>query len=171
MHREGHLGVSLLVYAPIAYFLFTYKLTTVFGMGLVAMGFWSFAPDLDMELPIQHRGPTHSFVAAGLAGIITGIVAIYFAATGNYGSTRIVIGSSILSYVAAAGFGFGIGFLGVIGHLLGDVITPMGIKPWWPYSKRKHKLDLVLASNKQANQALSLAGGIALTAAIVITTL
>lgn len=171
MHREGHLGVSLLLYAPFTYLLISNDLTTVFGMGLVAMGFWSFAPDLDLELPIPHRGPTHSFVAAIVAGLITAIVALYFAYTGEYGSSTFVIEPSILAYFAAIGFGFGIGVLGVLSHLLGDAITPMRIRPWWPFSDRQHGIPLVLASNKRANEGLSLAGGVAMTAAFVLATL
>lgn len=171
MHREGHIGIGLLLYAPIAFVLFELQLSTVFGLGLVAMAFWSFAPDIDMTLPIPHRGPTHTIVAAVVAGILTAIAALYFASNGSGGSSSIVIKSWILAYLAAAAFGFGIGFLGVISHLIGDVLTPMGIRPWRPFSDRKHSLELVQAKNKWANQKLSMVGGVALVAAIVLSEL
>lgn len=171
MHREGHLGVSLLLYSPVTYLLISNDLMTVFGMGLVAMGFWSFAPDLDLELPIPHRGPTHSFVAAIVAGLLTAIIAFYLAYTGDYGSDAFVIEPPIFAYLGAIGFGFGIGVLGVVSHLLGDAITPMRIRPWWPISDREHGIPLVYASDKRANEMLSLAGGLAMTAAFVVATI
>lgn len=124
-----------------------------------------------MNLPIPHCGPTHSFVAAGFAGLLTAVVAIYLASAGLGGEGDIILESWMVAYIAAAGFGFGIGVLGVICHLLGDVLTPMGIRPWWPYSKREYSLSLVFAADKQANQALSFSGALAVAAALVAATL
>jgi inner membrane protein len=165
------MGIGLLLYSPIAYFLLKSGLYEAFGLGLVAMAFWSFAPDIDVYLPIRHRGPTHSFVAAGIAGLLTASIATYFASTGIGGEGSIVIRSSTVAYLAAAAFGFFIGAFGVISHLLGDAITPMQIRPWWPFSDKKHGIKLVLAKNKRANQTLSFAGAIALTGAMVFAEL
>lgn len=132
MQREGHLGISLLLYAPVAYVLYTNGLTTMVGLGVVGVVLWSLAPDLDLALPIPHRGPTHSFAAAGFAGIVTAALVVSPAVTGDYGSPAFGIESALRSTRAVAAFGFGIGALGVVSHLLGDVITPMGSGPGGP---------------------------------------
>lgn len=39
MHREGHLGLGLLVYAPVAYWLVAHDLLQAMGLGFIAVGF------------------------------------------------------------------------------------------------------------------------------------
>lgn len=160
MHREGHIGIGLLVYSPIAYLLLRLDLPELFGLSMVAMGFWSFAPDVDLHLPIRHRGPTHSIVAAVVAGGITALVAVYFVSKGTGRSSGIVIQSTILAFLSAAMYGFFIGILGVTTHLIGDVLTPMGIRPLWPFSDRYFGLNVVLAKNERANELLSFVGAL-----------
>lgn len=171
MHREGHLGIGLLLYSPIGYLLMSSNQTIIFALGLVGMCLWSIVPDIDMNLPIKHRGPTHSFVAAAIAGLMTSVLSVYLVSTGISSSGTIIIKSPILAYAAAASFGFLIGGMGVISHLIGDVITPMGVQPWWPFSDRKHGLGLVLAANEQANYTLSILGSLSLAAAITASVL
>lgn len=166
MHREGHVGIGMLLYSPFTYVLFEFDIQTGWGLGLVAMAVWSFAPDIDMQLPIRHRGPTHSLGAAVLAGLITATAAVYFLANGADGLVQ-----TIPTYIAAIAFGFTIGFVGVIGHLVGDAMTPMGIRPWQPYSNRKYTWNLVYAKDKRANQGLSMIGAVALTGAIFLSTI
>jgi len=55
-------------------------------------------------------------------------------------------------------FGFAVGALTVVSHLLADVITPMGIRPFWPLSDRHFTLDLVYAKNWAANVLLFVLG-------------
>lgn len=171
MHREGHIGVGLLLYSPVAFLLVDFGLSEVFALGMVGMGFWSIAPDVDMRLPTRHRGPTHTFLAAGVAGVLTAVVAVYLASTGTGGGGDIVLRNSILANLAAAGFGFLIGFYGVVSHLIGDVVTMAGIRPWKPFSNRKHGLRLVLAKNKRVNQGLMTTGGMAMAGALVLSEL
>lgn len=169
MHREGHLGVGLLLYSPIAFLLVDFGLSEVFVLGMVGMGFWSIAPDVDLSLPIPHRGPTHTFLAAGVAGVLTAVVSLYLASTGGGGGGELVIRSPILAHVTAAIFGFFIGFLGVISHLVGDVVTMAGIHPWRPFSERKHGMQLVLAKDKRVNQGLMTLGSVAMAVALVMS--
>lgn len=168
MHKEGHIGIGLFVYSPIAYYLVDQNLLTLFGLGMVGFAVWSFLPDIDMELPITHRGPTHSIAFAGLAGLLTAIAFIYLS---NKGTVSAPVGGQLLGLAFHAVFGFGIGFLGVVCHIIGDVLTPTGVTPFWPLSNWWVSLDIVLAKNKKANQILSMLGAVALTFAIVLGTL
>lgn len=157
MERDGHLGITLLLYTPIAALLSTTATGSapVLGFGLAATVGWSLVPDIDELLPIPHRGPTHSFVAAAFAGLLTALLGI-----------AIVDASP-----GAAGFGFAVGLLGVTSHLLGDVITPMGIRPWWPFSDRNYSLSLVLSADVRANLVLALSGTGALLSVLVVDAL
>lgn len=146
-------------------FLFEIGAHTGWAMGLIAIIFWSYAPDLDLELPVRHRGPTHTVWAALIAGFITAIV------TGFLVWYGVLASPSILGYLSTMVMGFVIGMVGVLGHLLGDVITPMGIQPLYPYSRKRYGVRLVLAKNKLANQTLGMTGGLAVTASIVFVTL
>lgn len=171
MHTQGHTGIGLLLYSPVAFLLLAHDLQTVFGLGLVGIEFWSVAPDVDIELPMPHRGPTHSFVAVAVAGVLTSICAVSLAASGVGSRSEFVLGTPAMAYGAAAGFGFGIGVLGVLGHLLGDVVTPMGLRPWWPLSERHVCLDLVPSNDAGVNRALSLVGALAIALAVGSATL
>jgi len=62
--------------------------------------------------------------------------------------------------------GFVVGTTAIVSHLLADVITPMGITPFWPVSDRHYTFDICRADNTLANYAL-LALGLVLTVAAV----
>jgi inner membrane protein len=47
--------------------------------------------------------------------------------------------------------GFLIGFIGIVSHLVGDVLTPMGIEPFYPIKKTNYSLEKINASNKLYN--------------------
>lgn len=159
MHREGHIGVGFFIYSPFAYFFIDAGWTLLFGLGMVAIGAWSFLPDIDMTLPIRHRGPTHSIVFAACAGLLTALVFAWL-------FTQVTsVGAPLLTMVLV---GFSMGFLGVLGHIIGDVLTPMGVQPWWPRSNSKYSLDVVYAADKQANKQLSMLGAVAVTIALII---
>jgi inner membrane protein len=165
MHREGHIGIGHLLYSPMAFVLALYEAWTLLALGLVGITFFSYAPDFDLQMPlVDHRGITHTYLAAGVAGLLSMLVAGWLAAEGVA-----TIGglSPLVSTLVVAAFGFLVGALGVLSHLLGDVLTPMGINPWQPFGGETVSLELVYASNRWANGALSLAGGVALVAAVV----
>lgn len=165
MHREGHIGIGLLLYAPISYAMIDLDVGFGWAVGIVAIAFWSFAPDLDQGLPIRHRGPTHSVLFAVVAGVATALVAAYLVSNGALN------GGSLWNYLVGMAFGFMIGFLGVIGHIFGDSFTKMGVTPFWPWSNRKMGARVVYASNKRVNQALSTAGGVSTVVAIVLASM
>ena len=65
MHPKGHLGISLLLYAPIAFFLSVTGQIPFAILGLLLVGAFSTIPDKDMSAPlIQHRGISHSIASA-----------------------------------------------------------------------------------------------------------
>jgi inner membrane protein len=78
-------------------------------------------PDLDSRIKpilddrfgitIEHRGPTHSLTFAGAIGLVIGAI-------GLVPGYPIVLGAAALC--------------SILGHLAGDVITPMGVRPLWP---------------------------------------
>lgn len=168
MHSEGHVGVNFLLYAPAAYLFVTQDWMLTFAFGAIGMGVWATLPDIDMTLPIPHRGPTHSFLFAAAAGTLTGILFGYGAMVGVLELTSLRSSAWPLASVAGVGIGFAVGFVGVTGHLLGDVLTPMGVRPWWPRSGRSYSLEMVLAADEEANKRLSMIGAVALTIALVI---
>jgi len=145
MYRNGHYGVALLVYAPVGFVLYAS------GDGALALGggavMVSLAtlPDLDGRIPLlAHRGPTHSVVFALLVGAVVGALASLLH-TG-------------LDPQVAGGFGFAVGTLAVLAHLLADALTPMGVRPFWPVSDRSYTLSLSRAGNPVANWLLLVAG-------------
>lgn len=171
MERDGHLGITLLLYTPIAAALSTTTAsgsTPVLGFGLAGMVVWSLVPDVDELLPIPHRGPTHSVAAAGFAGLVTALLSLLLAVTGRLTTPDALAQIGIHQSLAAAVFGLGIGVFGVTSHLLGDVITPMGVRPWWPYSDRRYSLSLVLSADVRTNLVLAYAGTLALVGVLLV---
>lgn len=168
MHREGHVGIGFLLYSPFAYLFVSLEWYFMFGIGMAAIGAWSFLPDIDMGLPIRHRGPTHSIVFAAFAGLITAVAFGYLFTASTFQLGGPVAAGSAIGLLVVLAAGFTLAFLGVLGHIIGDVLTPMGVQPWWPRSGRAYSLDLVLAADKEANKQLSFIGALALTIALVI---
>jgi len=167
MYVLGHIGISLLLFAPIAAALLAaghVVIAVLTGLLMVAFGP---LPDLDEYTDrIAHRGPTHTVWFAGAVGLGVGL--------GVFGVAT--VGGSLGVDVTATGFGplslglwFGtISTLTVLGHLAGDLITPMGIWPFRPISDWHHTFDLTPAKNPQANRLFLGAGMVALSSALVI---
>lgn len=159
MYQLGHYGLALLVYAPVGAALVREgHVVAAYLGGAVMVGTATF-PDCDHRIPlISHRGPTHSFLFALLFG----------AAFGAAGSALApVLGPTV--EVDLAAFGFAVGTLSVLTHLVGDVLTPMGIRPFWPLSGRSYSLGLTTAKNPVANYALFALGVFATAATLVGT--
>jgi inner membrane protein len=155
VYRTGHLGVSLLVSAPLAHLLLaagkpSLALVTVgVVVGLASL------PDVDQELPVPHRGPTHSLLFAALVGgVFAGVVTLAdVSLPGAFG-------------LSARGYAFLLGVVAVLAHLLGDTLTPMGVDYLWPIDWDV-SLGLVTADNAAANYGLFAAGVFAVVAVSV----
>ena len=148
MYRHGHTGVCLLLYAPVAYAALVAGRPALAAAGFAVMVWLAMVPDLDMRIPVlTHRGPTHTLAFAVVFGLACG------AGGWLLGIELVRFGPRLL-----AGFGFLLGVLSVVSHLLADWLTPMGIAPFWPISSKRYSLSLVYASNAPANYLLLLIG-------------
>ena len=157
MYHKGHVGASLLVYAPFG-FLVTALASIEAGL-VVAAGVASIAmvPDLDMRIPfVKHRGITHTVWFALLVGAAFGTVGL------AVGFQR-----GIAEALLFGGAGFLFGAVTIVSHLLADVLTPMGIRPFAPVRDTEYTLDLVTAANPLANYTLLGLGGIVAAVALV----
>lgn len=156
MHKSGHYGVSMLVFAPVGFLLMLFKMYIPLLLGFGVMMFLSPLPDIDIKIGIiPHRGPTHTVWFALAIGLVCGLLGGVL----SVGSAEfIAFENPLLSHLFATGYGFFIGTLGILAHILGDVLTPMGIRPFKPVKDTKYTLDVTKAANKTANFLLWLAG-------------
>lgn len=152
MHREGHIGVGFIVYAPIAFLLFTIDASGLALLGGLIVAGGSMLPDLDMRVPfVRHRGPTHTvWFALFVAGV--------------FGFTGVAIGASggVVAVILFGLFGTIVGFVTVGAHLLADALTPKGLAPFEPIDDREYCFDVIRASNPVANYGLLALGGVTL---------
>lgn len=156
MYRVGHYGASLVAYAPVGFVLAALGVVefAVGGAAVAVAG--AMLPDWDQRVPfISHRGPTHTVWFALLVG------AVYAAIGAALGSSAGMAGIGLFSLVGGA-----VGVATIVGHLLGDVLTPMGIRPFKPMSSVSYSLDMVKAANPIANYALLVIGVVVVAAAV-----
>jgi len=169
MHRRGHYGLALLVFSPLVFLLNVSHASGEALVGILIVAGVAPIPDIDQHLPfVSHRGITHTvwfiIVASTLATAVTWAAAVQ----GTQAVNGTLSTASVPSLVLPA---LGVGFLVALGlatHLLGDVITPMGIKPFAPVNDTKYTWKLTTSANSTANNALFIAGLGATGAAIYI---
>lgn len=153
MYTKGHCGVSLLVYAPVGLGLFLSGNAPAAVTGGAVMLALAMVPDCDHGIPfIDHRGPTHTVAFAVVIGMLLGAGAVLFGTDSASGTQ-----------LRTASFLFAMGTLAVLSHLLADLLTPMGVAPFWPVSTRRYSLDITPAKDPTANNVL-LGVGVAVTA-------
>ena len=156
MYRKGLYGVSLVVFAPLAFVLVTLGRADLAVVTGGTMLWLTMLPDVDHRLPgVPHRGPTHSLVFAALVGAVFGGVgvALTTVATGSTPSF-----ATVASGASLAAVGFATGVLTVVAHLVGDALTPAGVNFFWPFSDRTYTLGLWRADNTIANYGLFAVG-------------
>lgn len=158
MHRKGHYGAALLVYAPVGFVLLLVGLEefAVIGGAIVVGG--AMIPDKDQRIPfVKHRGITHTvWFALAVGGVLGAVGALVGASVG------------VLAAVVLGLFGLFVGVLMVGAHLLADALTPMGVRPFAPVDDRKYCLDVCRAANPIANYALLGLGILAVAAVAVL---
>ena len=189
MHRRGHVGLTLLAYAPIGYVLLNANQPAMALLGLLGVVLVEPLPDNDLWIPwLSHRGTSHSVFCALLVGAVLGSVgwlvgeplADIFAsvlASGDF--TTVGIFAGVLDWLAVrirdldgvllAQFGFVAGVSGIIVHLIGDVITIAGIRPLLPFSRRRISLIGVRADSTTANNGLFGLGVLAIALVLLAT--
>ena len=159
MKQPGHYGVALLCYSPIAFALLARGEEGAALLGGALAISLAMAPDCDHAVPfLKHRGLTHTIWFALLVGLLVG------AAGWTVGSRTDAATATFLGR-----FAFVVTTVTIVSHLLADVITPMGIRPFRPLSDRHFTLELVLAKNWTAN-ALLFAVGSSVTLFVVAVT-
>ena len=159
MYKRGHLGIAMLTLAPITFWLVTAGYPAFAALVAGTVLYLSMLPDVDHRLPlVSHRGPTHSLLFAAVVG------GVFAGAASLVGPALSVPVPGDVSMVA---FGFLLGFGTVVAHLLGDVITPMGVNFLWPYPKR-WSLSLTPADSAPWNWGLFALGVFALAGAVVL---
>ncbi|MBX0303576.1 metal-dependent hydrolase [Haloarcula salinisoli] len=151
MYPPGHVGLTALLFAPlICWFRLRGRraaATECLGVALAL----AVLPDIDKVWPgLVHRGVTHTLLAAMIAGVL---VVLLFRAPA-VGSPGLGGEHPAVCYL--------VGAAGVVSHLVGDVITPMGIQPLFPASRAAYSLDIVQASSTSANVLLVVVGAAAL---------
>lgn len=151
MYRSGHLGISLVLFAPIGYLFATEgePLAAVITGGV--MLWLATLPDVDQRISgMPHRGPTHSLLFAVLVG---GAV--------SSGADQLSDGLEVLQRAGGQEFWFFVGVAGVCAHLVGDLLTPAGVNLLWPWN-RQFSLQVTRADSTIANYGLLLLGVLAL---------
>lgn len=148
MYRTGHVGAALLGSLPLAAALKAAGRPTLGIVATMAVVALCTLPDVDHKIPgLAHRGPTHSFLFALAVGSMVGVAGWQAALTLGLGPP------ALLAFV-----GFLAGLLGILTHLLADLITPMGVNVFWPLTTGRVSLGLVYANNVFANQLLFVLG-------------
>lgn len=160
MHREGHIGVALLVYAPLALIAAAVGYREAALLGGLAMAGLAMVPDLDMQVPfVPHRGPTHTVHFAGLTAFV-----------GAAAGLLVGLPQGLLAGLGFGLFGGVIGGLSILAHIFADALTPMGVAPFALFGGKTYSYDLARASNPIANYGLLGLGGAGSLGALVLGT-
>ena len=155
MNKEGHLGLSFLLFSPLLIPFGINSKILIFIM--FAIGFSSL-PDLDQKFEIKHREYTHNIGFGLVSGTILGIpVGI---------SGGILLGMLIFSSL----------LFGVLSHLLGDIIaglnpdgSPWKLEPFKPFSSKSIGYGNYKATDKGVNRNFLKAGTTIFVLSILIS--
>ena len=157
MKKLGHLGLAMLLAAPISYGIYYFGFESSAVVFPIVVGLTCNLPDVDGKLQrmtgkngypiirdifsITHRGRFHTV----FFGIIVGLVS---------GSLTFSLSTGVTSIGVTGLFG---GFSGVLFHLFGDVVTPTGIN-FAPPITGNYSFDLFRFDNLVANFGFGLIG-------------
>jgi len=179
MLREGHLGIGLLVYIPVAAILVIFDHWVLLAIGVWATVIGASFPDLDTRVRfVKHRGWTHTvwfMLVMAIGGSILGVFSIQWI-FGFFPLVADIVPQSL--GIAAAGMFAGGMTLGVGSHLVGDLVTREGIRPFHPVlprdvggltvSKTRYHWGSLRAKNRLVNTMFLGAGVLGLSAVIVL---
>jgi len=184
MHREGHVGLTLIIFSIFLYILNTWDLRSIETL-LIALVF-STIPDYDIQ--IQRLGMKNLFRNLGIVLLSLSPVTLLVHLPLQIPVYLVVLSlfffllfamsehrkfSHTLAFATICGLfmgfftlnvfndfyvGFFGAFFGVISHILGDLPTYTPFSPLYPISRRKVSLKLFKSSNKLINTLLLLIG-------------
>lgn len=159
MYPPGHIGIALALYSPIGLFLSLRGRVRLAVAGTVLVAGVTLLPDVDKHLHwFVHRGFTHTVWFALAVGVSLGTLTALLGYRRRRGTAALRLGA----------FGLCMGTLAILAHLLGDVITPMGIRPFQPLGVGDYTFSLVFASDPTANERLFTAGCLATVTQVLI---
>lgn len=165
MYRAGHIGIALVVYCPIASVILYKRWYTGFLTGGVLFLMMAIAPDVDTVIStLEHRGITHTIPGAIIAGLVTANATRQLLATEFLNRPPRSISSEWTHKYTVTMYGFLLGFLGVLIHVLTDFLTPMGVSLFYPITDVKLSVSLFYAANPEINAVFLETGCIAVTA-------
>ena len=168
MYTKGHIGISLLLYAPIMSWLLANGFVGFGIAGFLFVGAFATLPDQDQNVWfLSHRGRSHSIGSAFIFGLSTVLILVLVF---TFSAMFLVPLGSIIGVPPMAIIGF-FGFISVftfISHLLADLLTPSGVRVLRPFSDKKYGAGLVYASNPVANIAFWLIGWIAVILVVLL---
>ncbi|WP_248903796.1 metal-dependent hydrolase [Halocatena marina] len=154
MDRHGHVGFNLLVFAPVAYYFLHTDQTTLAMIGILGLFMLEPLPDIISGIPgVQNRGTSHSILSALVVGILCSILLyilsrhlVSMVMQFIFGQSIVISDMSQQNPIDAnrnAWIGFFIGSSSVIIHILGDLLTPSGIRPLLPFAPFRLSLGIV----------------------------
>lgn len=148
MLRGGHYGLAMLVYAPMATRFGgpDARLAVLAGVPILLLA--ARLPDVDRRVPVtSHRGFTHTLWFVALLPLaLVAVVAGHISPSSLDGSRWML------------SFGYLTALAGGLSHLVGDALTPMGVRPFWPVSDRRLAVGIVRSEDPTVNTLLLLAG-------------
>ncbi|RLF03000.1 MAG: hypothetical protein DRK00_09305 [Thermoprotei archaeon] len=152
MRAHGHAGLNMLLAAPVVA-LYPGSIHDpelwIWLIFFIGMATW---PDVDLRLEIKHRSYTHTILGSLIFGILAASI------------TASCVPECMLQ-------GFLGGFAGSLGHIVGDALTCMKFKPFWPLNSREVGFCFFKSSDKRVNSFLAKAGSITLSLALVANVL
>lgn len=149
MYAPGHVGLALLSYAPLGAASVRRSRHRLAVAGLVVVTALATLPDLDLYVPLlAHRGVTHTvWFALGV-----GLALVLAVRAWDESERAVLVG--------------GLGLLALLAHLAGDVVTPMGLRPFAPLVDTHYTLSLVKSRNPSVNRTLFGLGASAMLVAV-----
>ena len=160
MYVLGHVGAAMLAYAPAAALLTWLGHPELAALGTVTAVGLSTLPDIDHNLPMEHRAGTHTVFFAGAVGSLAAVAGALVAAAGLLpfepgGTSQTGLTGLVATVPATAGIA---AVLSICSHILADCVTPMGVCPFAPLSRWQYSADIVPSKHQRANVILLLAG-------------
>lgn len=147
MRSEGHIGFNMILAVPVFFFYSGNIYSTglwIWFIFFIGMATW---PDIDLKFELKHRGYTHTILGALFFGIVSGLI--------MYSQPKYIL------------YSFLGGFLGTLGHIVGDLLTYLKFRPLWPLSDKKFALGLFRADDRNINMMFLKIGTILFTTTLL----